>query len=199
MSRLKRLGDADDMFRRFFDRWYSDDARTLKGLPATRPDLMKIPEYVGQPVGSVCPLTNEDALKSLARVERMRVAAENDWPTFLDVRAPVNLAWVKSFDTHYDLVRVEKLLAVSDPTDFSNDYVVTVCEFGAVLGAVMQDLLPRLVWLPSWPYWESSIFDAETGSVIPVFHWAIKKFSTYGIDDGFTAKLQVCVNMLQNK
>ena len=35
-------------------------------------------------------------------------------------------------------------------------------------------------------------------SVVPVFHWAIKKFSTYGIDDGFADKPQVCVQMLQD-
>ena len=63
----------------------------------------------------------------------------------------------------------------------------------------MRDLLPRLAWIPSRPYWETSIFDAETGNIIPVFHWAIKKFSTYGIDDGFAAKLQVCVQMLQDE
>jgi hypothetical protein len=128
----------------------------------------------------------------------MRKAAEGDWPTFLQVREPMDVTWVESLDTHYDLTRVKELVGRSDPADFSNDYLVTVCEFGAVLGSVMRDSLPRLVWLPSWPYWESSIFDAKTGNVVPVFHWAIKKFSTYGIDDGFAEKLQVCVQMMQD-
>ena len=198
MAKRARLGDADEMFRRFFDRWYDDDARKLKGFEATRPDMMEIPEYVGQPVTDVCPLTEAAASQAIERVETMRQAAEGDWPTFLPVRQPMDLGWVGSFDAHYDLTRVKELLGRSDPADFSNDYLVTVCEFGAVLGSVMRGLLPRLVWLPSWPYWESSIFDADTGNVVPVFHWAIKKFSTYGIDDGFAEKLQVCVQMLQD-
>jgi len=160
--------------------------------------MMEIPDYVGQTVAGICPLNEAAASEGLARIEIMREAAEGDWPKFLCVHQPMNLAWVELFDTHYDLARVDELFRNSDPADFSNDYVVTVCEFGAVLGSVMRNLLPRLAWFPSWPYWESSIFDAETGSVIPVFHWAIKKFSTYGVDDGFAEKLQVCVQILQD-
>lgn len=198
MANRAQLGDADEMFRRFFDRWYDDDARKLKGFDATRPDITEVPEYVGRSVAEVCPLVEAAASDAAARVETMRQAAEGDWPTYLPVRPPIDLGWVESFDAHYDQARVEQLLRASDPADFANDYVVTVCEFGAVLGSVIKQLLPRVVWLPSWPYWESSIFDAETGNVVPVFHWAIKKFSTYGIDDGFAAKLQVCVQMLQD-
>jgi len=32
MAKHTQLGDADDMFRLFFDQWYDDDARKLKGL-----------------------------------------------------------------------------------------------------------------------------------------------------------------------
>src|SRR5688572_2138022 len=198
MAIRSRLGDADEMFRRFFDRWYDEDARKLRGFDATRPDMMTVPEYVGRTVAEVCPLTETAASEVGARVETMRKAAEGDWPTYVPVRTPIDLGWVESFDAHYNRARVEDLLRRSDPADFANEYLVTVCEFGSVIGSVMTDLLPRVAWLPSWPYWESSIFDAETGNVIPVFHWAIKKFSTYGIDDGFGAKLQVCVQMLQD-
>ena len=199
MRTRARIGDADQMFRRFFNGWYDDDARKLKGFEAARPDIMQVPEYVGRPVSEVCLLTKAAASEATDRIQIMRKAAEGDWPTFLNVRQPMDLGWVESFDKHYDLTRVTELLSRSDPADFSNDYLVTVCEFGSVLGSVMKGLLPRLVWLPSWPYWESSIFDAETGHVVPVFHWAIKKFSTYGIDDGIAAKLQVCVQMLQDR
>jgi hypothetical protein len=186
------------MYHRFFDRWYSDDARRLQQSRATRPDVVSFPEFVGRTVQEICPLTDVAAAEARRRVGMMRNAAEGDWPRHLSVRPPVDLDWIRSFDAHYDLDRVEALSARSDPADFSNDYLVTVCEFGAILGTVMTDLLPRVEWLPSWPYWETSIFDSATGSVIPVFHWSIKKFSTYGIDDGFAAKIEACIQMLRD-
>lgn len=198
MTKRARLGDADEMFLRFFDRWYDEDARKLKGFNATRPDILEVPDYVGRSVGDVHLITKAVAPKVLAQIETMRDAARGDWPMYMPVCLPIDITWIDSFDVYYDLACVEDLLRRSDPADSANDYLVTVCEFGAVLGSVMRNLLPRVTWLASWPYWESSIFDSTTGSVIPVFHWAIKKFSTYGIDDGFAAKLQACVQMLQD-
>ena len=109
MTKRARLGDCDEMFRRFFDRWYDEDARKLKGFDATRPDVMEVPEYVGQTVAQVCPLTEAAACDVLAQVEAMYEAAEVDWPTYLPVRPPIDLGWVKSFDEYYNLARVEDL------------------------------------------------------------------------------------------
>jgi hypothetical protein len=103
------------------------------------------------------------------------------------------------FDRYYDLEHVENVVRLSDPDDFSNDYLVLICEFGAVLGHVMMELLPGLDWMPSWPYWESAVFDSQTGTLVPVFHWAIKKFSIYGIDDGFAEKVRACVQILRDR
>ncbi len=55
-----------------------------------------------------------------------------------------------------------------------------------------------LMWLYDWPYWESSIYDPQTGQLFPVFHWAIKKFSCYGINDGFKDKLLMCSQMIED-
>src|SRR5688500_13187921 len=140
MAKRAPLGDADEMFHRFFDRWYDDDARKLKGFGATRSDMTQVTEYVGRPVTEVCPRTGAAASEAIERVETMRKAAEGDWPRFLPVRRPMDLGWVESFDAHYDVARVDELLNRSDPADFSNDYLVTVCEFGAVLGSVMRGL-----------------------------------------------------------
>ena len=54
-----------------------------------------------------------------------------------------------------------------------------------------------LDWIIEWPYWESSLFDNKTGHVLAVFHWAIKKMSDYGIDDGFAAKTKACLQLLE--
>jgi hypothetical protein len=196
MAKRLKLGDADEMFRRYFDRWYDEETRELKSFEATRPDVLTSPSYVGRSVAELCPVNDEAAADSMQRIQRMYKAAENDWANLLELRPPIDLGWVASFDAYYDRSRIEELVLDSDPADFSNTYLVTVCEFGAVLGAVMRDLLPRVAWLASWPYWESSIFDSQTGKIVPVFHWAIKKFSTYGIDDGFADKLQVAIAMM---
>jgi len=35
--------------------------------------------------------------------------------------------------------------------------------------------------------------------IIPPFHFAIKKMSEYGVDDGFAAKLSLLANLLEDK
>lgn len=34
------LEHCDDLFLRYFDRWYSDEDRKRRGFPATKPDMM---------------------------------------------------------------------------------------------------------------------------------------------------------------
>lgn len=191
-----KLRDADQMFMQFFDRWYDDECRQVKGFPATRPDMIQVPEFVGQSAQTISLLSDKADSEVLARIETMCEAAMQDWPIFLPVREPINMEWIDCFDRHYDVNRATELACRSDPLDFSNDYLVVVCEFGAMLGRVMIHELPRLQWRPSLPYWESALFDSVTGYVIPVFHWAIKKFSTYGIDDGFKAKAKKCLKIM---
>ena len=102
MAKRARLGDCDEMFRRFFDRWYDEDARKLKDFDATRPDMMQVLEYVGQSVADLSPLTEAAASKVQAQVETMRDAAAGDWPNYLPVTLPIDVAWIDSFDAYYD-------------------------------------------------------------------------------------------------
>jgi hypothetical protein len=55
------------------------------------------------------------------------------------------------------------------------------------------------VWRLDWPYWDSCLFDPKTGTVIAVFHWAIKKLSEYGVDDGYAAKTKACLQFLEDE
>src|SRR5579871_3456540 len=118
MAKSPRLGDADEMFRRFFDRWYDDDARKLKEFDATRPDIMRVSGYVGHAASEICPLIASFASKVMDQVETMCKAAEGDWPTYLSVRRPIDLGWIEQFDDHYDLERVTQLMRRSDPANF---------------------------------------------------------------------------------
>ena len=77
--------------------------------------------------------------------------------------------------------------------------MVICCEFGAILAHVMISLQPRLEWYYEWPYSESAIFDPDNGYVVPPFHWAFKKMSEYGIDDGFALKIEACLKTLEEE
>ena len=196
---MKKLPHCDRVFELFFDRWYDDDDRRRKLFEATRPDLLEDPGLAGRDPRKISPLTDECQDEVLGQVDRMVDAARGDWPLYLDVREPMDIEWIRAFDAHYDRKKVLDLLTRSDPADLSNDLLVVSFEFGAMIGFVMRQRSPTLRWLAEWPYWESSIFDGRTGHIILVFHGAIKKMSSYGIDDGFADKTEACLQLLDDE
>ena len=193
------LPHCDTVFARFLAPWYSAGDRERKRFEATRPDILTAQDYVGVLLSELSVLGKEGEREASARIDRMLQACRADWPTYLQVFGDIDEHWIEAFDEHYDRKRVADVIKRSDPKDFSNDYLILVCEFGAALGFVLQAKEPRLVWIYDWPYWESSLVDTLTGAVIPPFHWAVKKFSEYGLDDGFAAKLDMCVHVLNGK
>jgi hypothetical protein len=193
-----RLPHCDDLFLRFFDPWYNEADRKRRKFRATRPDMMQVPELVGVSEATTAPLPDAECAKTRQQLDAMLSAARGDWPVYLSVSGEVEFPWIDVFDRYWDRKRIKGIIQSSDAKDFGNDYVITVCEFGAVLGHVMRGLQPRLLWNFERPYWESALVDPRTGFVIPVFHWAIKKMSGYGVDDGFAAKVQACLRALED-
>jgi len=193
------LPECDPLFLRYLDPWYTDADRARKGYAATRPDMLTDSGYADATDEDLEILTPEGVVEARTRIQAMIAACQTDWPSYLEVAGDLDLHWINSFDIHYDRARVANILENADPDDFSNDYLILACEFGAALGHVLQQMEPRLQWLYDWPYWESSLIDPRTGTIIPTFHWAIKKFSDYGVDDGFAAKLQMCVEILNEE
>ena len=189
------LPDADELFSRFFDRWYDDDDRLRKGFTHTRPD-MTLCYRPGLNASEICNLTSKSQADVHRRIQRMLDSAQADWPSYLPVTGEVNEHWIEAFDDFYDAEQVASAINRSAPSDFSNDLVVVVCQFGAVLGHMLHQTQPRLQWIPEWPYWESSLYDPASGNVIAPFHWAMKKFSSYGVDDGYVPKLHMCIHIL---
>ena len=124
-------------------------------------------------------------------------AARGDWPTYLAVDDVPSLAALDAFDAHWTRQRIAAVIASADASDFTNDYLVLCGELGAVLGEVMRQLLPPLEWLYSDPYWESSLWYAPTGGRIHPFHWAIKKMSSYGAEDGLREKVLAGIESIQ--
>jgi len=189
------LPDCDKVFMKYFDRWYEPEDRARKRFPATKPDTLLVQEIRGLPQDA-SPLDETAQSDVREIVNNMITAAEADWPSFLPVSMPMGIQWIDEFDKYHNKQRVKAVMKMSDPSDFSNELFVRCCEFGAVIGYVMVETLPGLQWVYDWPYWESSILDPESGTFISVFHWAIKKFSSYGIDDGFKAKIIACCKMI---
>jgi hypothetical protein len=196
---MNKLPDCDDLFIKFFARWYTDDWRKWKRYKATRPDLEKVDSVIGCVASDLSPLSENGQKQAAGMVKTTFEAARCDWPEYLAVQPPISLAWIDSFDTHYDRSRIAEIISRSDPKDFSNEYLVLCCGFGSVLGNILVDELASLDWVYAWPYWESMLFHSLSGSLIPPFHWAIKKMSEYGVDDGFSAKIIKCIEILREK
>jgi hypothetical protein len=127
----------------------------------------------------------------------MLEAVQGDWPNYLPVKPPLSVEWIEEFDEFWTADRVREVLDRSDPRLFHNDVLVMVCEMGVALGEVMRQAAPQLEWLLDWPYWESGLLDVPSGNRINVFHWAVKRFSEYGIDDGYGAKVRACIEQVR--
>jgi hypothetical protein len=190
------LPDDNEVFSRYFDRWYDDSARQRKSFSFTRPDMVRAYES-GLLGADLSPLVPTGQTKVLGMIQTMLESAKSDWASYLDLSDGIDCNSIEAIDFHYDAESVEALIERSDPNDFANDLVVLICQFGAVLGPFFIQQQPRLCWIPDQPYWESSLYDPISGYVIPPFHWAIKKFSSYGIDDGCLPKALRCLEILE--
>jgi len=192
------LPDCDALFLRYFGPWLSEQDRKRRVYDATRPDVehLSCPAELG--AFEVSPLTPESQTGSAQQIHEMFAAATEDWKGLLGVDGTPSLDWLREFDHHFQRRQIQRTINRSDPHQYDNDYFVLCCELGSVLGTVLQALEPRLSWLYDWPYWESALYDQETRSRINVFHWAVKKMSEYGVEDGLTDKLNACRTLLQS-
>jgi hypothetical protein len=136
---------------------------------------------------------------SAQQVQQMFEAAAKDWKGLLGVEGTPSVGWLREFDRHFQRRQIQETIRRSDPQEYDNDYLVLCCELGSVLGTVLLAREPRLSWLYDWPYWESPLYDRETRSRINVFHWAVKKMSEYGVEDGLVDKLDASRGFLQGR
>lgn len=182
------MSGCDVLFRRFFRPWY----RLPPGHQPpsiTKGDIEVHDGAGGRSVADLCQLRPEQRERLASQVTTMVKAAREDWATYLAFGNVVSLEAIHGFDEHWNRSRIAETIRTSDPADFSNDYLVLCCELGAVVGEVMRAIRPELEWLYDSPYWESSLWHSASGSRINVFHWAIKKMSAYGAEDGLRPKI----------
>lgn len=185
----KKLPHCDDLFAKYLSPWYPDENHGNM----TRPDMYVISGYNGHPIDfdTVQYLSAGQLLKEKNQIAKMADAALGDYQHILSANE-LTLDVLDAVDKFYDREKIGKLIKSSDPKDFSNDYLISVCEFGAMLGKLFNDE-EEFGWLYSTPYFNSIIVHKNTGFGIPVFDWAVKKFSEYGVDDGFVAKFHAAI------
>lgn len=187
----KKLPHCDELFVKYLSPWYDEDDRPKM----TRPDMYQIAAFEGQPLDldKIQYLAPEylEEVKTLIN-ETMTKAVLDDF-SLIHKSDNVNFELLDTVDKYYDRAKIIELIKESDPKDFSNPYLVTVCEFGVLLGQLFRQL-DGYDWLYSRPYYHSIIVHKDTGFGITVFDWAVKKFSEYGVDDGFVAKFHAAVD-----
>jgi len=187
----KKLPHCEELFVKYLSPWYDEDDRPKM----TRPDMYQIAAYEGQPLDleEIQYLTPEylQQVKTLIN-ETMTKAVLED---FADIHKTDKLDFdlLDAVDKYYDRTKIAELIKESNPKEFSNPYLVTVCEFGVLLGQLFRQL-DGYDWLYSHPYYHSIIVHKDTGFGITVFDWAVKKFSEYGVNDGFVSKFHAAVD-----
>lgn len=186
----KKLPECDAVFKKFMSPWYDEKDRPTM----TRPDMYVIAAYEDEPLkmDELQYMADDYVQKMTEHINVTMVdAALSDFQHII-TSDKIDLAMLDAVDKYYDRARIAKLISESDPTDFSNAYLVTVCEFGVMLGHLFKQL-DGFDWLYSHPYFHSIIVHKDTGFGITVFDWAIKKFSEYGVDDGYVEKFHAAV------
>lgn len=197
---MTTIPHCDDLFRQYFAPWYSTDDLTARGFEATRPDLLQYSDHVGKPASDLSPLradVQEQFIHHLAK--RMTDAAVVDFGNLLTLAPPVDFQWIQTIDEHFNVDQIAGLIAESDPTENGNSYFITCIELGTLIATMMQELVPDLEWMADSPYWESSLWHPASGHVISPVHWAIKKLSDYGWEDGLVPKIHCGMHALHHR
>jgi hypothetical protein len=189
----KKLPHCDALFKKYFSPWYDEEDRPTM----TRPDMYVINGFEGEPLDldKIQYLPGDLLEHTIKQVQSMADAALSDYQHIIQ-SDKLDLHVLDAVDKFYDRKKIAEIISKSDPTDFSNDYLVEVCEFGATLGHLFSQV-EGYGWLYSHPYFHSIIVHKDTGYGITVFDWAVKKFSEYGVDDGFVAKFKMALESVK--
>jgi len=195
----RKLPGCDEVFLRYFDPWYDDRQRAAKGFSATRPDMVVDESLRGATEVDASPLVPDIQERTIEQVLQMTDAARSDWKSDHGFRGNDLRELIAEADAKFDRKYVKALLKNADPSDSSNDVVIHCCELGAVLGELLRQRRPALRWVAGSPYWESLLLDSDTGTLVAPFHWAIKRFSEYAVEDGLLGKVEACVAALEKE
>jgi hypothetical protein len=191
----KKLPHCDTLFEKFLSPWYLNDDRPQM----TRPDMYQIAAFEGKPLNfQEIQYLGSELVEHRNKFinETMLHAALEDFNSITNSNN-IDFAALDAIDKYYNRQKIKDLILKSDPNEFSNPYLVTVCEFGIVLGHLFRQF-EGFDWLYSTPYFHSIIVHKETGFGITVFDWGVKKFSEYGVDDGYVAKFHAALGAIND-
>ena len=126
----KKLPHCDELFIKYLSPWYNEDDRPKM----TRPDMYQIAAFEGQPLDldDLQYLMPEylEQVKAIIN-DTMTNAALEDFSLIYKFHT-ISFELLDRVYTYYDRVKITELIKDSDPKDFSNPYLVTVCEFGVL-------------------------------------------------------------------
>jgi hypothetical protein len=97
--------------------------------------------YEGRPLdlASLQYLPNDRLQTEKDQIERMAIAALDDYQSIFP-SAGFTPDLLDAVDQFYDRERIGELIKRSDPKDFSNDYLVSVGQFGMLLGQLFEEI-----------------------------------------------------------
>jgi hypothetical protein len=192
---FEKLMSPESVFDKYFLPWYKSK-ETIK--MKIKPDMFQAVKE-GTKIQEINVITDEGIQKISNHINTMIAASQQDWASYLSIQKEIGLDEIDQFDKFYNKKNVIQLIKKSKSEDFSNEFIVTCCEFGSVIGNTMISINQDLQWYYNHPYWDSMIFHEKTGYMISVFSWAINKFSNYGIDDGYCAKILKCLEIIKEE
>jgi len=189
----KKLPHCDDLFQIYLSPWYIENERPTM----TRPDIYIIAGFEGEPLNleEIQYLPDELLHQAKEQIKVITDAALKDFQSIIQADH-LTFEVLDAVDKYYNRQIISEIIKESNPEDYANLYLTSVCEFGATIGNLFNEL-EGFDWLYSYPYFHSIIVHKETGFGITVFDWAVKKFSEYGVEDGFVAKFYAALESIQ--
>jgi hypothetical protein len=150
-----KIPDCDELFVKYLSPWYPESERPKM----TRPDMYVISGFEGQPleIDSLQYLADDLLATTKKQIQTITDAALQDYQEIVKSNK-LDFKVLDSVDRFYNRKRISEVLKNSDPSDYSNQYLVTVCEFGATLGQLFQEI-DGFDWLYSF-----SIFSFDYSS-----------------------------------
>ena len=189
-----RIPHCDTLFKKFLSPLYPEKSRPTM----TRPDMYVISAFEGETIDiDQIQYLEANLLKATKEsFEIYRKAYYKDFQHYIQFQT-LNLEVIDAVDKYFGDPEVRELIKKSRPTDPNNHYVAHVMEFGLALGDLFVET-GKFKWLYSNPEFHSIVVNPDTGNAITIFDWAVKKFSSYGIDDGFKNKFLKALEIVEN-
>lgn len=190
----KKLPDCNELFMKYFSPWFPENHKPR----VIRPDTYSLATHLRLPL-DLEKTDKSGKLLSKAKndIQIMTSAAKRDYQTLVNSEE-LNLKTLDAVDKFYSSEKIAYIIKQSDPSDYSNMYLISVCEFGCTLGYLFTQK-KGYKWLYSFPYFDSLVLHKKTRLGISVFDWAVKKFSDYGVNDGYAAKFHAALDFVDRQ